>query len=374
MNKDYYEILGVAKDASQDAIKKAYRKLAMKYHPDRNPDNKQAEEKFKEAAEAYSVLSDSEKRKRYDQFGKEGVEGMGGFSQDMNMDDIFSNFGDIFETLFGQGARQAHRQASGPTPRRGHDLHQATTISLRNAYLGLKKELNYYRYVPCNVCKAQGAKPGTQTTSCPTCHGSGQQQFRQGFFAFAQTCSACGGQGFTIPSPCTTCKGQTRVQKLDTFTVNIPKGVYDGLELRVPGKGDAGIFGGPAGNLILEIRVSPDKKFTRKNNDLHCNVMITYPELVFGSQIEFESIDGTKQQIKIPVGTAVNHQITLSNKGFAKLRGRGQGNLVVTLQCHIPKQLSKKAKELLRNYSEDIGTEITNGDTSIIGFFKKFLG
>lgn len=375
MKKDYYETLGVAKTATQDEIKSAYRKLALKYHPDRNPGNKEAEENFKAAAEAYQVLSDPEKRKRYDQFGTADMGGQG-FGQDMNMEDIFDNFGDIFETLFGGGGgRRKSSKKAGPTPRRGHDLQKEITITLKESYLGIKKELSYYRFVVCDVCAGKGAKPGTTVETCPTCQGTGQQFYRQGFFTYSQTCSTCGGQGFTVPSPCTNCKGQTRIQMLDTFSFTIPQGVFDGAELRLNGKGDAGIFGGPTGDLLVRIHVLEDKKFKRVDNNLECNVMVTYPELVFGCQIEIESIDGTKETIKIPKGSPVNHKITLVGKGFTSLRGKVRGNLIVTVQCHIPTKLSSEAQETLKKYSELIGTNISDSNSSsIVGFFKKFLG
>lgn len=372
MARDYYEILGVSKTASDDEIKKAYRKLAMQYHPDRNPGNKEAEEKFKEAAEAYGVLSEPEKRKRYDQFGKQGVDGMGagGFG-DMNMDDIFENFGDIFESFFGGGGSKK-RKTRGPQPLRGHDLHKEITLSLKDSFVGTKTEVSYYRFEMCNTCHGKGAKPGTETKTCPSCQGAGQQHIRQGFFAFSQPCSTCGGQGFLIPEPCTACKGQTRIQKLDKFSITIPKGIFNGAELRVPGKGDAGIFGGPAGDLLVGIRVMPDKKFKRVDDDLLADVMVTYPELVFGSQIEIESIDGSKHTIKIPAGSPVGHKVTLPGKGFAALRGSKVGNFIVTIQCHIPKKLSAKAQEALKTFSEEIGTNV-NDDSMLAGFFKKFL-
>lgn len=375
MKKDYYEILGVSKNATQEEIKSAYRKLALKYHPDRNPDNKEAEEKFKVAAEAYQILSDSEKRKHYDQFGTADM-GATGFGQDMNMDDIFENFGDIFETLFGGGgSRKKSSKKSGPTPRRGHDLHKEVTMSLKESFLGIKKEISYYRFIVCSTCSGKGAQPGTTVTTCPNCQGTGQQFYRQGFFSFSQTCSACGGQGFTIPTPCTNCKGQTRIQMLDSFSVTIPAGIFNGADLRVPGKGDAGIFGGPAGDLLLRIHVLEDKKFKRVEDNLECSVMVTYPELVFGSQIEIENIDGSKEALKIPKGTSVNHKITLPGKGFARIRGKGRGDLIVTIICHIPTKLSNEAKEALKSYSELIGTDVSDSNSgSIAGFFKKFLG
>jgi len=376
MKQDYYEILGVSKTASQDEIKNAYRKLALKYHPDRNPGNAEAEEKFKAAAEAYQALSDPEKRKRYDQYGTADLNNMGGSGQDMNMEDIFENFGDIFETLFGGagGGRKKSSKATGPTPRRGHDLNKEITITLKESYLGTKKDISYYRFVICATCAGKGAKPGTSAQICSTCNGAGQQQYRQGFFAFSQPCSTCAGQGFIIPSPCTECKGQTRIQKLDKFSITIPKGIYNNAELRVQGKGDEGVFGGGAGDLFVRIIVAQDKKFKRIDDDLTCSLMLTYPELVFGCQIDMENIDGVKEAIKVPKSSPVNHKIILPGKGFAHLRGKGAGNLIVTLNCHIPSKLSKEAKDALSTYSEIIGTDINDTDNSIVGFFKKFLG
>lgn len=375
MKKDYYEILGVAKTATQEEIKAAYRKLALKYHPDRNPDNKEAEEKFKAAAEAYQVLSDMEKRKRYDQFGTADMGAGQGFGQDMNMEDIFDNFGDIFENLFGGGGRKKSSKNAGPQARKGHDLHKEVAISLKESFVGAKKDLKYYRFVTCQKCNGKGAQPGTSVQTCTTCQGTGQQFYRQGFFSFSQTCATCGGQGFTIPSPCTNCKGQTRVQFLDEFNVTIPQGIFDGADLRIPNKGDAGIFGGPAGDLFLRIHVTEDKKFKRIGDNLECTVMVTYQQLVFGSQIDIESIDGTKESIKIPKGSPVNYQVILPGKGFTQIRGKIRGNLVVTIQCHIPTKLSPEAKEVLKKYSELIGNDVTDGQTgTIAGFFKKFLG
>lgn len=373
--RDYYEILGISKQATTDEIKNSYRKLALKYHPDRNPNNKEAEEKFKEAAEAYQILSDPEKRKRYDQFGKAGFENMGSGPHDMNMDDIFENFGDIFESLFGGGrARSRSQKQAAPMPKAGHDLAKEVTITFKESFLGCKKEISFYHFVPCETCHSKGTHEGTSYQVCAVCHGSGQQQYRQGLFAFAQTCSSCGGEGFTIPSPCPTCKGQTRVQKLDKFSVTIPAGIYNEAELRIVDKGDAGVFGGPTGNLYVRVYVTPDKKFKRVDNDLECSIMLTYPQLVFGCQIDIELIDGSKESIRIPKGCAVGHRITVTGKGFANLRSKGHGNLVITTQCHIPTKLSNKAKDLLSQYSEEIGTDSSAPDHSITGFFKKFLG
>jgi molecular chaperone DnaJ len=378
-NRDYYDILGVEKNASVDDIKAAYRKMALKYHPDRNPGNKEAEEKFKEAAAAYEVLSDADKRKRYDQYGHAGVEngGMGGGQQGMNMDDIFEHFGDIFGDIFGAagGKQRGGRKKSGPQPKRGHDLDQELTLSLKEAYLGTKKEIGYYHFVTCESCAGSGAKKGTTPQSCSVCGGTGQRHFTQGFFMYAEPCSACRGEGFTIPSPCTTCKGQSRVQKFDKFTVNIPKGIFDTAELRITGKGDAGIFGGTPGDLFLHIQITPDPKFKRVEDDLVSTIILTYPQLVLGCQIEIENIDGTKETIKIPKGCPVNEKILVAGKGFARLRGKGTGNLVIITNCHIPKKLSAEAKAALTSYSEQIGTSVEGyNEGGITGFFKRFLG
>jgi molecular chaperone DnaJ len=373
--RDYYEILGVAKGASQDEIKKAYRKLAMKYHPDRNPDNKEAEAKFKEAAEAYEVLSDKDKRQKYDQFGHSGLEGMGGFTaQDVNMEDIFEQFGDIFGGIFGGGGRRQRRTATGPTPKRGHDLYKEINITLKEAFLGTKKEISYHHFVTCAACEGKGAKKGSVYQPCATCHGTGQQSFQQGFFAFSQTCGSCMGEGFIIPNPCQACAGQSRVQQYEKISPNIPRGIFDGAELRIAGKGDAGVFGGPSGDLYIRVHVLPDKKFRRIGDNLETTLMLTYPELVLGAQVEIESIDGSKETIKIPKGTPVSEQIRVAGKGFYRINSERRGDLVVITQCHIPKKLDPEAKKLLKEYSDKIGTDTHDDHGSITGFFKKFLG
>lgn len=374
--RDFYTILGVSKDATQADIKAAYRKLAMQYHPDRNPGNKEAEEKFKEASGAYEVLGDADKRKKYDQYGHAATDGHAGHA-DMNMDDIFGNFGDIFESMFGGGGHSQKRQKreARPTPQQGHDINKEINITLREAFEGTKKEISYNRLVTCQTCKGHGAKEGTKVETCKTCHGAGQVQYQQGFFLYSQTCSTCAGKGFTIPHPCPGCNGQTRKQQYDKFTVNIPAGIFDGADLRVPEKGDAGIFGGPYGDLYLKIRIIADKKFKRKGDDVECTIMLTYPQLVFGCQLEIENIDGTKENIKIPKGCPVGERIVIPGKGFIVLRSTKRGSLIVITQCHIPNKLTTEAKEELKKYSEMIGTSTENtGTGTISGFFKKFLG
>lgn len=377
--KDYYEVLGISKTASQEEIKAAYRKLALKYHPDRNPDNKEAEENFKEAAQAYEVLSDANKRSQYDQFGHAGGDyfGGGGHAGGPSMDDIFTNFSDIFETMFGGAGPRGggrRRTAAEPQPQQGHDRHQVLEITLRESFEGCKKDVGYYRLFACEECEGKGMKKGTSYSTCEICKGHGQVQFRQGFFVYAQACEKCSGNGYIITDPCGVCHGTSRKQKYDQFTVTIPKGIADGMELRIAGKGDAGIFGGRAGDLFIKIKVREDKQFKRVGNDLECTVRLTYPQLVFGSQLEIENIDGTKETIKIPKGCPVGERIIIAGKGFTNLRGKGFGNLVVTTQCVIPKRLSQEAKDALNDYSQKVGHETGDEPGAIRSFFKKFLG
>ncbi len=385
--KDFYTILGVSKSATKDDIKAAYRKLAVKYHPDKNPDDKEAEEKFKEAAHAYEILSDDAKRQQYDQVGHANYENMssgGGHGHGpggMDMNDIFEQFSDIFssggfEDFFqsGKGGRKKSKKNIGPEPKRGHDLYKEVTLTLKDAFLGKKEELNFYHFFVCDTCSGKGLKANTSVTLCTSCKGAGQVQFKQGFFAYSQPCTACQGNGYLIPSPCATCKGQSRIQKYDKFSVTIPAGIYDGAELRIAQKGDAGVYEGPTGDLFLKIKILPDKNFQREEHDLVCSVALTYPQLVLGSQIEIESIDGTKEPVKIPKGCAIGERIILPGKGFPNLRNKTKGNLIIIPKCAIPKKLSTTAKDLLTQYSDEIGLETSQNDGSIIGFFKKFLG
>lgn len=278
--RDYYSVLGVDKSASADEIKKAYRKQAIKYHPDKNPGNKSAEDKFKEASEAYEVLSDSKKRGAYDQFGHAGVNnGPGGGQHHANMDDIFNNFGDIFDSFFGGSSPfggRGRKRKSGPTPQAGHDLSMNITVSLKDAFLGIKKDVGIYRYSRCKGCDGLGAAPGTKATMCNSCDGTGQKANQQGFISYSYVCSACSGQGFSIPSPCRDCSGQTRKQNHERIEINVPKGIYDGAQLRVPEKGDAGTFGGPSGDLYLKVSVSTDEKFSRRGTDLVSELTLSF--------------------------------------------------------------------------------------------------
>lgn len=383
MNKtDYYKILGVDRSATTDEIKTAYRKLAMKYHPDRNPDNKTAEDKFKEATEAYEVLGDTQKRTQYDQFGHAGMNnGMGGgggggshgHHNNMNMDDIFENFGDIFGSMFGGGGAK-NRRKKGPQPQTGLSLTKEIQITLKEAFVGTKKEIAYHHFFTCEACHGSGARPGTSAQTCTTCNGSGEMHFKQSFFIHTQACTTCSGKGFIIPAPCSTCNGQSRIQRYDKFTVNIPRGITNNAELRVSEKGDAGVYGGPSGDLFLQIRVKEDKTFRRDQDDLICSVMLTYAQLTLGCQVDIENIDDTKHAIKIPKGCPVGEKIIIPSEGFYKLRGKTRGNLVIITQCYIPAKLTADAKKKLQEYSDLVGTQTSDGDGFITSFFKKFLG
>jgi molecular chaperone DnaJ len=372
--RDYYEVLGVAKTASADEIKKAYRKLAMQFHPDRNPDNKEAETKFKEAAEAYEVLSDQEKRQRYDQFGHAATGGGHGHHQDMG--DIFEQFGDVFENIFGGGGRSNKRRATRgePAPQRGHDLTQKVSISLKESLLGCKKEIKIYHFVACDGCSGTGCAAGTKAKMCTACQGQGQMHFRQGFLSYSQPCTTCHGQGFSIPSPCKSCRGQTRTQQHDKLTITIPAGIYDAADLRLSGKGDAGIFGGPAGDLYITVNITPDTAYTRRDLDLVTTINLTYPQLVLGCQIEVTTLDGTVETIKIPKGCQVGKEIKVAGKGFANLHGKGHGNLIFITQCNIPTSLAEDAKQALLTFAEKLGNASSSTQGGITGFFKKFLG
>lgn len=383
--RDYYDLLGVSRSASPEEIKKAYRGMAMKYHPDRNPGNKEAEDKFKEAAEAYEVLSNQDKRARYDQFGHAGMNagmggggGHGGAHDFSDLGDIFQQFGDIFGDMFG-GKRGGSKRSSGKSegglaPQRGHDLTQQIEITLQEAFSGCKKEIKIYHYVTCDDCRGLGAAPGTKPVVCTACHGKGTMHYQQGFFVYSQQCEACQGQGYKITSPCSACKGQSRVQKHDRLTITIPAGINDQMELRLAGTGDAGVYGGPAGDLYLAVRVKPHDAFFRRDDDLVTGLVLAYPQLVLGVTLEVESIDGTKEEIRIPKGCPVGKEIIIPGKGFPLMRGKGRGNFVVVVHCDIPTKLNAETKEALLTYAEKL--KQAGGDYSKKGFefFKKFFG
>ncbi len=367
MDRDYYEVLGVEKNASDSEVKKAYRKQAVKYHPDRNEGSKEAEEKFKDLAEAYSVLSDTKKRQMYDQFGKEGLRGAGfspGFS---SVDDIFSSFGSLFDDLFGFGFG-GNRTRSRTGPRRGSDLRYDLEVSFHEAVLGTDRELTLTHPVPCEACQGSGAAPGTSRKTCTRCGGSGQLMQSQGFFTIATTCPLCQGAGQVIENPCTDCQGSGEVSQDRNVSVTIPAGVDDGTRMRLTGEGTAGDRGGPAGDLYVFLHVLPDENFVRDGNDLHTEVVIHFVQAVLGASIEIPLIEGSKI-IDVRAGSQPGDLIKLKGEGVPRLRGHGQGNLVVHLKVEIPKKINSEQKDLLRKFADSAKIEV--GKKKKSGFFER---
>ena len=344
--RDYYEILGVHKDASDAEIKKKYRQLALKYHPDRNPDNKDAEEKFKESAEAYEVLRDPEKRSLYDRFGHDGLKGTGftGFS---GFEDIFSSFGSVFEDFFGFGTRTRSRTA----PQVGADLRYDLKISFLDAAFGQEKKFSLNKMHACSSCYGSGAKPGTKPETCPTCNGRGQVMHSQGFFSISTACPQCHGEGTIIKEPCPKCKGTGKVKKKKTVSVQIPAGVENGTRLRLTGEGEEGIRGGPPGDLYIVLFVEAHDFFERKGNDIICEIPIAFTQAVLGAKIEIPTLEGNTT-LKIPPGTEVGKIFKLKGLGIPNLKGFGRGDQYVQVSIKVPSKLTKRQEELLREFAE----------------------
>jgi len=338
--RDYYEILEVSRTATDQEIKSSYRKLALKFHPDRNQGDKKAEEKFKEAAEAYAILSDSDKRARYDRFGHAGVGGAAqGFdpSQFTGFEDIFGGLGDIFG--FGGGGRR-----SGP--QRGADLRYDLEIKFEQAAKGVETHIQIPRHETCESCKGNGAAPGTTPATCPQCRGTGQLRYQQGFFTVARTCGQCRGAGKVITKPCPECKGAGTKEQHRKLTVKIPAGIATGQRLRLSGEGEAGSLGGPPGDLYVVIYVREHEFFQRDGNNLHCTVPLAFTTLALGSEIKVPGIEG-EESLKIPESTQTGSTFRLRGKGMPDVSGRGRGDLLVTVQAITPKKLSKEQKKLL---------------------------
>ncbi len=364
MKRDYYEILGVSRTATLEEIKKAYRKLALKYHPDRNPGDKEAEEKFKEAAEAYEVLKDHEKRRLYDMYGHQGLNGNGfsGFSQ---TEDIFSAFNDLFEDFFGFSTGRT-RSRSEMGSRRGADLRYDLTITFMEAALGAEKEIEIQRLEECNRCSGTGAGPGNQVITCPACQGRGQVIRSEGFFQVSTTCPNCNGQGTIFTEPCPSCKGKGRTAQYRKVKIKIPAGVDTGARLRLRKEGEAGIRGGQRGDLFIVIHVEPHEYFYRKGNDIYCEVEISAIQACLGDTIEVPTLEGS-EQIKIPEGTQPDAIFRLKGKGFPDLRGFSPGDQLIKIKIVTPTGLTHRQKELLQEFL-DIEKEKKKD-----GFFKKIL-
>jgi molecular chaperone DnaJ len=343
--RDYYEILGVSKDAGADDLRKAYRQAALKNHPDRNPDDPAAAERFKEATEAYQVLSDDGKRGRYDQFGHAGVEGM----PDMG-GDIFSHFQDIFSELFGGFGRQ--RRPRGPA--RGQDVRVQQRLTLKEALRGCKRDVALRTPVTCETCQGSGAKPGTSPEGCKACAGVGQVSTSRGFVMFTQTCPECGGRGQVISSPCGDCKGRGQVEKTRKVIVSFPAGIDGGQRLRVPGQGMSGEPGAPSGDLYVDVELTPDERFEREGLDLITRIKVSFAEAALGASVDLELPDESEVEIEVPAGTQPGEVITLKGKGAPRIDGRGRGALHAVVQVEVPKGLSKRARELLKELEEDL--------------------
>ena len=347
--RDYYDILGVNKSASKEEIKKAYRTTAFKHHPDKNPGNKASEEKFKEASEAYSILSDEKKKTNYDQFGHAAFEG--GSSQGFGGFDS-SSFSDIFEDFFGDfsdGSRESGRRSSGS---RGNDLRYDLSINLEEAYKGLEKKIDYTTYKKCDGCKGSGAEPGSKPIKCDYCKGNGKIRSSQGFFTVQQTCPQCHGGGETIGKACKKCSGGGKVQSDESVSVKIPKGVDDGTRIRLSGKGEAGTKNAANGDLYLFISIQNHNLFKRSEENLFFELPITFADAALGTTIEVPCISGSKVNVKIPAGTQYGKQLRLKDKGMPILRGSSLGDLYIRIIPEVPVSLSKKQKELLEEFKE----------------------
>ena len=372
--RDYYEVLGVDKSASEDEIKRAYKKMARKYHPDLNPDNKEAEEKFKEVNEAYEVLSDSDKKARYDQFGFAGVDpnygaGAGGGAYGAGGFD-FGDLGDIFGSFFGGGFGSAQRRNPN-APQRGESIRASVSISFTEAAFGCEKSVTIERSEQCPTCKGSGCAPGTTPEICPDCHGSGTVQTRRqtpmGVFASNGPCRKCGGTGRLIHQPCSDCRGSGAVRKRRTIKVNIPAGIDHGQTISLRGQGGAGKNGGPAGDLLITVMVQPHEIFRRDGVDVFCEAPITFTQAVLGAELEIPTIDG-KVKYSIPEGTQTGTVFRLKGKGVPVLNGRGRGDQYVTVVIETPRSLNKEQKEALRRFSETLGE---NNYEKRKSFFKK---
>ncbi len=363
--RDYYEVLGVDKNADDKQIKKAYKRLAMKHHPDRNTDNKESsEKKFKEIQEAYSVLSDSQKRSAYDQFGHDAVNGnAGGFGGGSPFGS--GGFGDIFGDIFGRGG-------NSQPDNRGSDLRYDLEIDLKDAAEGTTVKVRIPKNETCDTCSGSGAKPGTSVNTCGTCGGSGQVQMQQGFFAVQRTCHVCSGSGQKIESPCGTCRGQGVVRKQKTLSVKIPAGVDTGNRIRLSGEGEAGVRGGPSGDLYVQVHVKEHAIFQREGNDLYCEVPIDFVTATLGGSIEVPTLD-TKLKIKVPAGTQTGKFFRLKGKGITAIRHGGAGDMICQVKIETPVNLNKKQIALLKEFSDSCGKKQHPESDSFFGKMKSFF-
>ncbi len=375
--RDYYEVLGIQKGASEDEIKKAYRSLAKKYHPDLNPDNKEAEEKFKEVNEAYEVLSDPSKKERYDQFGHAGVDPSyqgGGFNGGFSGGGFTGGFGmeDIFDSLFGGGVFGGGRSSNPNAARRGQDIQQNITISFMEACNGVNTDINIEKLEKCDECGGNGCAKGTQPDTCPECHGTGQVRVQQrtpfGVISSAKTCSRCNGRGKVINNPCSKCGGYGRTRVNKKLNVSIPAGINDGQTIRLSGQGNNGVNGGPSGDVLLTVSVRPDPLFVRDDYDIHVDIPITFAQAALGDEIVVPTIDG-KVKYTVPEGTQTGTVFRLKGKGVKRLNSSSRGDQYVRVYVEVPSKLTKKQKDALKAFEESL--EDDKNYTKRPGFFEK---
>ncbi|HVT45294.1 MAG TPA: molecular chaperone DnaJ [Thermoanaerobaculia bacterium] len=363
--RDYYEVLGVSRSASLEEIKKSYRKLAVAWHPDKNPGNPEAEERFKEAAEAYGVLSDQDKRARYDRFGHQGV-GATGFDASQ-----FTDFADILGDLFGFGDLFGGGRRRGTRPARGNDLRYDLHLSFNDAVFGTEASINVPRVASCATCGGSGSRPGSSPATCSACGGRGQIRYSQGFFSMARTCPQCGGAGKVIKDPCADCNGAGRVREEKQLSVKIPAGVDEGSRLRVAGEGEGGILGGPSGDLYVFISVDDDPKFQRRDYDIHVEQAISFAQAALGAEVKVETIHG-EESLRIPPGTQPNQVFRLRGKGVPFVDGTGRGDEYIHVAVRVPTQLTREQRELIEKLAELDGETLE--ERGVLDKVKDFFG
>ncbi len=365
---DYYEFLNVQRDCSDQELKTAYRRLAMQHHPDRNPGDPAAEEKFKQASEAYQVLSDPQKRAVYDRYGHAGLNGAGGSGfEGFAGSDIGDIFGDIFGEMFNVGGSRRTGRAS--RAQRGRDVQYELRLEFEEAVFGKQTEVEIRRAEVCGECRGTGAASGQGPVTCQQCGGRGQVRYQQGFFSIARTCTACNGAGQVIVDPCPVCKAEGRIQRRHTITANVPAGVEDGTRIRYQGEGDSGRFGGPSGDLYVVLSVREHELFEREGNDLHCVVFISFSQAALGAEIEIATLDA-KAPLKIPEGTQSGKEFRLRGKGVPHLNNHGRGDLVVQVIVQTPKKLSKAQRELLQQLGDTMQVDNRTTSRSLLGKMK----
>ncbi len=367
---DYYEVLSVSKDCGDQELKTAYRKLAMRYHPDRNPDNPDAEERFKQASEAYQILSDPQKRAAYDRYGPAGVGAAaeGGFPGGVDLGDIFGDFfGEMFNVAGGRGGGRASRA------QRGRDIRFDLTIDFEEAVFGKETSVTIKRMETCTDCRGSGGAAGKSASTCQQCGGRGQVRFQQGFFSIARTCPVCSGTGQVVTEPCHTCHGEARQEREHTIQVKIPAGVEDGTRIRYQGEGDAGRFGGNSGDLYVVLAVRPHAYFEREGHDLHFAVLVSFPQAALGAEIAIQTLEG-ETTLKVPEGTQSGKEFRLRGKGVPYLNERGRGDLIVQIVVETPKKLTKAQREVIQQLGSTLSTENLATSRSLLDKMKGLFG